>query len=397
MALAPVTPAGAVILWNDPRATLAHETGPGTDILGGAVKRDDSANDTLYFKFHIDPLSDTGTEEYFAAFELFEGDAERLGIGNALKAWAYSAFFHGDQAGDSNSAAGYIDLHSSNPESSAGGASGSYQYPQRGVGATIVFKIQYVPGEDDLVTVWLNPDLGPGANEAYQPESLTTRFSANGSFDELRLRHGGGGGGWTFSDLAIATSFSDFVDASSARPSEATPGPVGGARAVSFQSWRKEQGLPQGPVRAVAQTSDGYLWVGSDEGVARFDGLRFVALGIQEGLKAGPVSVLLGDSRGALWIGSPESGLSCWQDNRITTLTTREGLPADAVTALAEDDVGRLWVGTEAGLMLWQSGQRAPLNAAETFRGQRITALFKDRQGGMWVGVKGAGGFLFVN
>src|SRR6267143_6036257 len=86
LALAAVTPAEAVILWNDPDLTLIHENGPGSDILGGAAKRDESSSDTLYFKFHVDPLSDKDSEEYFAAFELFEGDAERLGIGNALKA-----------------------------------------------------------------------------------------------------------------------------------------------------------------------------------------------------------------------------------------------------------------------------------------------------------------------
>jgi len=119
-------------------------------------------------------------------------------------------FFHADEASESNNPAGYIDLHYFKPRILHGGASGSYQYPRHGVGVTMVFKIQYVPGEDDLVTVWLNPDLGPGANEAYQPEGLTTRFNANASFDEIRLRHAGDGGGWAFSDLAIATSFSDF-------------------------------------------------------------------------------------------------------------------------------------------------------------------------------------------
>src|ERR1700689_5027392 len=118
--------AGAVILWNDPDTLLAHETGAGTDILGGAVKPDDSANDTLYFKFHVDPLSDKDTEEYFAAFELYEGDAERLGIGNAMKAWAYSAFLGADKTAESNNIAGYVDLRTLKPESSAGGASGSY-------------------------------------------------------------------------------------------------------------------------------------------------------------------------------------------------------------------------------------------------------------------------------
>jgi ligand-binding sensor domain-containing protein/signal transduction histidine kinase len=391
------TPADAVILWNDPDSTLVHENGAGTDILGGAVKRDDSAYDTLYFKFHIDPLSDTNTEEYFSAFELYEGDAERLGIGNALKAWAYSAFFHSDDAGETNNLSGYIDLHTLNPESTTGGASGSYQYPRHGVGVTLVLKIQYIPGEDDLVTVWLNPDLGPGANEAYQPEGLTTRFNANGRFDEVRLRHAGRGGGWVFSDLAIATSFSDFVDVSSARPSEENSALVDGVRSFSFQSWQKEEGLPQNPVRSLAQTHDGYLWLGSDDSLARFDGLRFVTFGVPEGNKTGPVSVLFADSRDALWIGITDSGLGRWQQNQFTLLTKRDGLPSNVITALAEDTAGRLWIGTEAGLILWQDGHLLPLTTAKEFEGQRITALAKDRQGQMWVGVKGVGVFRFSN
>src|SRR5262245_20444710 len=65
----------AAILWSDPGAMVVFDNGAGRDMLEGAVKRDDSANDTLYFKFHVDPLSDSTTEEYFAALELFEGDA----------------------------------------------------------------------------------------------------------------------------------------------------------------------------------------------------------------------------------------------------------------------------------------------------------------------------------
>src|SRR5256885_676511 len=92
-ALTVATSARAAILWNEPESTLVKENGLGSDILGGALKRDDFANDSLYFKFHVDPQSDKDTEEYFAAFELFEGNAEKLGVGNALRAWAYSAFF----------------------------------------------------------------------------------------------------------------------------------------------------------------------------------------------------------------------------------------------------------------------------------------------------------------
>src|SRR5579862_9047309 len=102
----------AVVLWSDLGTTLVHDTGTGFDILGGTVKEDDSSTNTLYFKVHVDPLSDASTEEYFAAFELYEGDKERLGIGNALKAWAYSAF-RADAGGQSREGADYIDLHSS--------------------------------------------------------------------------------------------------------------------------------------------------------------------------------------------------------------------------------------------------------------------------------------------
>ncbi len=217
-----------------------------------------------------------------------------------------------------------------------------------------VFKIQYVPGEDDLVTVWLNPDLGPGANEVYQPESLTTRFSANASFDEIRLRHGGNGGGWQFSDLAVATSFTDFVDVSSARPNDAAASALGGIRAINFQSWQKEQGMPEAPVHALAQTHDGYLWIGGDDGLVRFDGARLVRFASLEGLKCGPISALMEDHQGALWIGSAENGLYRLQNRSVSVFTTNNGLPGNSITALATD------TNEPAGLepsLVWLSGR----------------------------------------
>src|SRR5215472_495481 len=101
----------ATILWSDLGATLAHHTGLGKDILAGAVKRDDSSSDTLYFKFHVNPSSEAGTEQYLAGFQLFEGDTERLGVGNAREAWAYSAFAVAD-TGVSNKVDGEIDFNS---------------------------------------------------------------------------------------------------------------------------------------------------------------------------------------------------------------------------------------------------------------------------------------------
>ena len=377
----------AVILWSDFGATLVHETGPGTDILGGAVKRDDSASDTLYFKFHVDPLSDASTEEYFAAFQLFDGDEGLLAMGNSLKAWAYSAF-NTSETGESNNIFGDFDFHSSRPESSGLGTFFRYELPRRGIERTIVFRIQYVPGNEDLVTVWLNPDLAAGATEENQTNALTTRFKANASFNQIRLRHGGGGNGWTFSDMSIATSFSDFIVGRNAETSETLR--------MGFQTWQREQGLPQNSVRALAQTKDGYLWIGNDDGLARFDGVRFVSFGMREGLWSGPVSKLLEDRRGTLWIGTVGGGLTCRRDARFTTYTIRDGLPSDTITALGEDSDGRLWIGTESGLAILENDLLTDLPAADQFRGKPIATLFKDRRGTMWLGAKGAGVFHFL-
>jgi len=209
------TPARATILWSDPGARLVHNTGTGVDILGGKVKRTDTNSDALYFRFHVEPISDATTEPYFAGFQLFEGEEERLGVGNALEAYGYSAFNTAEK-GPSNSVAGEFNLKSAHPEPFRLGMSWPYELVRHDVERTIIFKVQYVPGGEDLVTVWLNPNLERGATEKNQPENLTTKFKAKATFNQIRLRHGkgdtgDGGKGWILSDMAIATSFNDFV------------------------------------------------------------------------------------------------------------------------------------------------------------------------------------------
>lgn len=203
-------PARATILWSEPASRVIHNTPEGTDILGGAVKRDDTARDALYFKLHVDPLSDVADEPYLALFQLNEGDTNRLGVGNAWEAWGFSASYTAE-TGPSNRAAGEFNLQSAHPEGAGLGGFQPYELPNHNHDRTIVFKVQYVPGGGDLVTVWLEPNLSAGATEDNQPENIITKFKANASFNQIRLRHQGGGNGWIFSDMAIATSFNDFV------------------------------------------------------------------------------------------------------------------------------------------------------------------------------------------
>ena len=212
--------ARADVLWSDPASRVIHTTPVGSDILGGKVKRDDKASDVLYFKFHVDPLSDAASEPYYALFQLCEGDTNRLGVGNGLEAWGYSAAY-ASELGPSNKLSvddDEFNLKSAHPEAAGLGVFMPYELVKQNHEQTIVFKVQYVPGGDDLVTVWLDPDLTHGATPENQPEKFTTKFKANASFDQIRLRHEGtggslhdGGNGWIFSDMAVATSFNDFV------------------------------------------------------------------------------------------------------------------------------------------------------------------------------------------
>jgi len=200
----------AEVVWQDVASRVIHNTPVGDDLLAGEVARDNQSDDAIYFKVHVDPLSDVASEEYDAAFQLFEKGEPRLAVGNAPEAWGYSVH-HAAETGPDNKRPGELNLRSSQPEAGPLGAFKTYELPRINKGRTLVFKVQFVPGGDDLVTVWLSPNLGNGATEENQPEALTTKFKANAAFNEIRLNHQGGGNGWIFSDMAVATSFQDFI------------------------------------------------------------------------------------------------------------------------------------------------------------------------------------------
>jgi len=66
------------------------------------------------------------------------------------------------------------------------------------------------------------------------------------------------------------------------------------------RTWGTESGLPQNTVNAIVQTRDGYMWLATREGLARFDGLRFTVFGLRDGLESVAVQTLLEDRQGTL-------------------------------------------------------------------------------------------------
>ncbi|MGB6192657.1 MAG: two-component regulator propeller domain-containing protein [Terracidiphilus sp.] len=118
----------------------------------------------------------------------------------------------------------------------------------------------------------------------------------------------------------------------------------------SRQSWAMENGLPQNSVHALLRTRDGYLWAGTEAGLARFDGAGFAVFDRTStpALPSGDIRCLFEDKEGALWVGTGE-GLARWQNGAVTKFTTQDGLPGNAVLAVMEDAMGAMWVRTAAG------------------------------------------------
>src|SRR6202167_2768580 len=88
--------------------------------------------------------------------------------------------------------------------------------------------------------------------------------------------------------------------------------------------WGLQNGLPQDTIKSITQTSDGYLWLGTDEGLARFDGYEFTIFTRDHGdLPSNSVTALAAGTDGSLWIGS-RSGITRYRDQRFRTYTRKD-------------------------------------------------------------------------
>lgn len=196
----------------------------------------------------------------------------------------------------------------------------------------------------------------------------------------------------TAASAALLLSFAPALRASAPPPAEPPQAPI-------IRSWGTEAGLPQNSVNAIVQTRDGYLWLGTQGGLARFDGVRFKTFSLKDGLPSVSISTLLEDSRGALWIGTSGSGLSRMEQGRIETIPDAEDQPGgDTIVCLAQDSDGQLWVGTAGGLRFYRDGQLAGSSKFGNLQRGGILHLLRSRDGStMWIASAGYGLFSWQN
>jgi ligand-binding sensor domain-containing protein/signal transduction histidine kinase len=142
-------------------------------------------------------------------------------------------------------------------------------------------------------------------------------------------------------------------------------------------TWQTDGGLPQNSVTCIAQTRDGYLWVGTANGLARFDGVRFTTFRVGDslGLRSNRILCLYEDTGGALWVGTEGGGLARYERGQFTSLTSADGLASDTVLCLGEDQAGALWVGTDSGLNRRQGGNLTTFYKTDGLPDDRVNAI----------------------
>jgi signal transduction histidine kinase/ligand-binding sensor domain-containing protein len=241
------------------------------------------------------------------------------------------------------------------------------------------------------------------------------------------------------SALALAAFLS--MSGASAVPSSVEPADT--LRAYLTQVWQTEDGLPQNAIQAIAQTRDGYLWIGTPAGLVRFDGVRFtvfnqgqlqnnnihalledrngrlwigtyggglyqylgdsfVAIGPEMGLQSRFIRTLHEARDGTIWVGTNGGGASYWKGGRFHTLRAKDGLTSDIVRVIYDDPQGCVWIGTHAGgTNCWSEnriqsyalkpGTLSPYTAADAVSNDNVLAIRRDRQDRLWIGTDGGG------
>ena len=152
------------------------------------------------------------------------------------------------------------------------------------------------------------------------------------------------------------------------------------------ERWSAEEGLPNNALTSVLQTRDGYLWIATWAGIARFDGVRFTM--VADNLPNDHARALLENADGSLWVGMSGTGVARWRPGGIDVVTPAQGLAGADVRALMLDDT-RLWVATENGLSMLDAGRVATWRTRDGLPSNVVNGLGRARPGGVWIATAG--------
>jgi len=169
--------------------------------------------------------------------------------------------------------------------------------------------------------------------------------------------------------------------------------PTRGLTQYGLDVWNVDDGLPSNSILRLLQTKEGYLWIGTFNGLARFDGVNFSYLVDSEGveMKGNGVWAMAEDTAGVLWVGTNGGGLVKVLNGKLKSYGIADGLLSGIIRSLLIDKQGRLWIGTGSGLCLMEADKINPYSNDSQLVDVSIEALLQDKEGNIWVGTDGKG------
>jgi signal transduction histidine kinase/ligand-binding sensor domain-containing protein/DNA-binding response OmpR family regulator len=159
-----------------------------------------------------------------------------------------------------------------------------------------------------------------------------------------------------------------------------------------FNSWQIVDGLPQNSALSLAQTRDGYLWVGTQEGLARFDGARFVVFDRRNtpAIKSNSIFALRADAQGRLWVGTG-AGAAVLEHGAFHAPAGDPRLSTTSVYSIVEGRGADMLFATEAGLFRFDGSAVAQVALGEQITDTSIRAVHEDRSGAIWISTATSG------
>jgi signal transduction histidine kinase/streptogramin lyase len=163
---------------------------------------------------------------------------------------------------------------------------------------------------------------------------------------------------------------------------------------LAHRSWGDRDGYPGQPT-ALAQTTDGFLWLGTADGLFRFDGVHFERYVSRSGDKLpqhGPVDSLLAVPDGSLWIGYDGVGIKVLRNGNVTSYGKADGVPIENfIYCILRDHDGTMWADAGRGLIRFNGTRWEHIgrewNFPESVAHSTASALFVDSQGTLWAGI----------
>ncbi len=152
--------------------------------------------------------------------------------------------------------------------------------------------------------------------------------------------------------------------------------------------WQIQQGLTDAAVYAIHQTREGYLWLGTQSGLVRFDGVRFTSFDGANGVSMANVWIrdLLEDPQGDLWAGTIDAGLFQLHNGHVTRYSRHNGFPDDTVLCLVSARNGDLWACTSGGLAKLAHGRLTVYRTTQGLATNSLRSACETPDGTLWAG-----------